>query len=99
MSKASRIFSEAGQHWAEWRTQRPILVSRTGIPARSSFTGWQCHKNIDYWQKSGMLLHLPVRSAKLFFKLAILFVCLTTDGRAAVRSEERRVGKECRSRW
>ena len=31
-----------------------------------------------------MLLHLPVRSAKLFFKLAILFVCLTTDGRAAV---------------
>src|SRR5690242_21298856 len=48
------------------------------------------YKSLNVWAEN--LKHAPVHMS-LFRFIALLFVC------AALRSEERRVGKECRSRW
>src|SRR2546430_13479628 len=68
----------------------PILPSVTGVPGGTA-------KVID-WSLSSVAC-LPVRSTLIVTEPEPTAVTAPPNERAWCRSEERRVGKECRSRW
>ena len=52
-----------------------------------------------YRAEQGLSAPFPTLSAALFDMDGVLFDSMPAHCRSAERSEERRVGKECRSRW